>query len=205
MKEKVTQGYKNATSPESREAYIRIWRWLFFSVGIGLLPISFSFIYDSIYQIPFSLSESLSHGELVIVSIVLVGEVLRATREQRKAHISGKPDTTVPTSSKPDIVAPASSKPSSFIFYGSIGVLIGCCVMFAIIASHDARVSQDIQPAIDAFRHAKNVQDLVLHDNMRDLERDSGLDKDSVMWYSIGFFATTLVVSLRSKWLEKTK
>ena len=132
-------------------------------MAIGSLPIIFTFLYALAMSKPFSLSETLSHGELLVLSVVLPGEVYQDIRTRGKR------------------VAPnATEAPNKLVFYGPIVVLLGSCMMFAIVAIHDITEAELVNGVITAS--STNFTAAVTA-----LKNQNGFNSIFVMVYSLVF------------------
>jgi hypothetical protein len=149
-------------------------RWLGFSVVIGLLPILASGIISTATQKPFSLEETLSHGELLIISIAIVVEALRDLLYANR----GTDDDF-----------------RSLIIFGCCTVIVLSCLLFGILAAHDAGVSSTIATVVDMKDNSKAVTALKNSEN--------GLNTGFVMYYSFIMFVIALLAGGSCKWTEK--
>jgi hypothetical protein len=168
-----------------KERHSSFWRWLGFSVIIGLVPIIASLILAALIKKPTSLLEIIAHGELFIISIALVAEALRDLQYINKEKSDGF---------------------KSFIQWGAIIVLICSCLFFGVVATHDESVSSSIATLSDIIKEGNNTIDTnkLVAAAKTIKANEGGLDTGLIDWLSIGTFTIALITGGNCKWSEKS-
>src|SRR5579864_4428578 len=169
-----------------KEKHSSFWRWIGFSVIIGLVPIIASLTIAALIKKPTSILEIIAHGELLIISIALVAEALRDLQYNNKEN---------------------SDAFKSFIQWAAGIVLISSCLFFGVVATHDASVTSSVATLSDSINKGNTKTDINQTVATAEIIKDNeeGLDTGLVDWFSMGIFAVALFVGGICKWCENAK
>src|SRR5579859_849894 len=167
-----------------KESHSSFWRWIGFSVIIGLVPIIASLTIAALIKKPTSILEIIAHGELLIISIALVAEALRDLQYTNKEKSDGF---------------------KSFIQWGACIVLISACLLFGIIATHDASVTSSIAALSDMMNkgNLKIDANTIVATTQIIKGNQEGLDTGLTDWFSMAIFALAIFIGGSCKWSEK--
>lgn len=167
-----------------KEHHSSFWRWIAFSVGIGWVPVILTWLGAALEKKPISISEIITHGELLIVSIAIVAEALRDLHYANRG---------------------SSDNFKTWVLLGAMIVLIGSCFSFGTIAIHDASVTSStavltaIPPKKDIM---VNTNQLVT--DLSDLKnQEDSLDTGLIIVVSLIIFVMAVATGGCCKWTEK--
>ncbi len=171
------------TTSESSVAS-NVLRWIAYSVLLGLLPIGAILLGSALLNGEVSLSETLSHGELLIIAVAIVAESLRDLR-----NVKGK-------FSKLSI-----EDFKSMVQFFSLIVILCACVVIGIAVAHDFAVNTDTHQLLIDLGGKKDIAtDITTIDSTV-----KSWNQSLMMWVSISIFVLAIVTSGSCKATEKEK